>query len=74
VINGAHKTLDVEGEEFNDPAVVNAIAAKAKAGVTVRVVVESPSQYASAIAQVVKAGGKVVGYSSAKASTSTPRP
>jgi phosphatidylserine/phosphatidylglycerophosphate/cardiolipin synthase-like enzyme len=64
VINGAHKTLDVEGEEFNDPAVVDAIAAKAKAGVTVRVVVESPSQYASAISQVVKAGGKVVGYSS----------
>jgi phosphatidylserine/phosphatidylglycerophosphate/cardiolipin synthase-like enzyme len=66
VINGAHKTLDVEGEEFNDPAVVNAIAARAKAGVTVRVVVESPSQYATSIAKVVKAGGKVVGYSSAK--------
>jgi phosphatidylserine/phosphatidylglycerophosphate/cardiolipin synthase-like enzyme len=64
VINGAKKTLDVEGEEFNDPAVVNAIAAKAKAGVTVRVVVESPSQYASSIAKVVKAGGKVTGYSS----------
>jgi phosphatidylserine/phosphatidylglycerophosphate/cardiolipin synthase-like enzyme len=64
VINGAHKTLDVEGEEFNDPAVVNAIAAKAKAGVTVRIVVESPSQYASSISKVVKAGGKVVGYSS----------
>jgi phosphatidylserine/phosphatidylglycerophosphate/cardiolipin synthase-like enzyme len=64
VINGAKKTLDVEGEEFNDSTVVNAIAAKAKAGVTVRVVVESPSQYASSIAKVVKAGGKVVGYSS----------
>ena len=64
VINGAKKTLDVEGEEFNDPAVVNAIAARAKAGVAVRVVVESPSQYASAISKVVEAGGKVVGYSS----------
>ena len=64
VIDGARKTLDVEGEEFNDPAVVNAIAAKAKAGVAVRVVVESPSQYASSIAKVVKAGGRVVGYSS----------
>jgi phosphatidylserine/phosphatidylglycerophosphate/cardiolipin synthase-like enzyme len=64
VIDGAKKTLDVEGEEFNDPAVVDAIAARAKAGVAVRVVVESPSQYASSIAKVVQAGGKVVGYSS----------
>ena len=64
VIDGAHKTLDVEGEEFNDAAVVDAVAAKARAGVAVRVMVESPSKYASAIAQVTKAGGKVVGYSS----------
>jgi len=64
VIDGARKTLDVEGEEFNDPAVVDAVAARAEAGVAVRVVVESPSQYASAIAKVVKAGGRVVGYSS----------
>ncbi|HWG26142.1 phospholipase D-like domain-containing protein [Actinospica sp.] len=66
IIDGAHKTLDVEGEEFNDSAVVDAVAAKARAGVAVRVVVESPSQYASAIAKVVEAGGKVVGYSSTK--------
>lgn len=64
VIAGAHKTLDVEGEEFSDTSVVNAIVAKAKAGVAVRVVVESPSQYASEIKEVVAAGGKVVGYSS----------
>ena len=64
VIADARKTLDVEGEEFNAPAVVNAIVARAKAGVAVRVVVESPSQYASSIAKVVGAGGKVVGYSS----------
>ncbi|MBR7834571.1 hypothetical protein KDL01_14955 [Actinospica durhamensis] len=64
VINGAHKSLDVEAEEFNDTAVVNALAAKAKAGVAVRIVVESPSQYKSSIAKVVAAGGKVVGYSS----------
>jgi phosphatidylserine/phosphatidylglycerophosphate/cardiolipin synthase-like enzyme len=64
VIDGARKTLDVEGEEFNDPAAVDAVAAKAREGVAVRVMVESPSKYASAIAQVTKAGGKVVGYSS----------
>ena len=66
VINGARKTLDVEGEEFNAPSVVNAIVARAKAGVAVRVVVESPSQYAASIAKVTGAGGKVVGYSSSK--------
>jgi phosphatidylserine/phosphatidylglycerophosphate/cardiolipin synthase-like enzyme len=64
VINGATKTLDVEGEEFSDSAVVDAIAARAKAGVAVRVVVESPSQYSSEVNEVVSAGGKVVGYSS----------
>jgi phosphatidylserine/phosphatidylglycerophosphate/cardiolipin synthase-like enzyme len=66
VINGAKKTLDVEGEEFSDSTVVKAIAARAKAGVAVRVVVETPSQYASEIKEVVAAGGKVVGYSSSK--------
>jgi phosphatidylserine/phosphatidylglycerophosphate/cardiolipin synthase-like enzyme len=64
VINGATKTLDVEGEEFSDSAIVNAIAAKAKAGVAVRVVIESPSQYSSEVSEVVSAGGKVAGYSS----------
>ena len=64
VIDGAHRTLDVEGEEFSDSAVVNAIAARARAGVAVRVVIESPTQYASEISKVVQAGGKVVGYSS----------
>jgi phosphatidylserine/phosphatidylglycerophosphate/cardiolipin synthase-like enzyme len=65
-IEGAHKTLDVEGEEFSDTSVVNAVVAKAKEGVAVRVLVESPSQYASEIKKVVAAGGKVAGYSSSK--------
>jgi phosphatidylserine/phosphatidylglycerophosphate/cardiolipin synthase-like enzyme len=64
VIAGAHRSLDVEGEELDDSAVVDALAARAKAGVAVRVVVESPSQYASAISEISAAGGKVVGYSS----------
>jgi phosphatidylserine/phosphatidylglycerophosphate/cardiolipin synthase-like enzyme len=64
VINGAKKTLDVEEEEFSDPAVVSAIVARAKAGVKVRVVLEYPSDYASEIAQVKAAGGAVTGYSS----------
>jgi phosphatidylserine/phosphatidylglycerophosphate/cardiolipin synthase-like enzyme len=64
VIAGARRTLDVEGEEFSDAAVVDAVVARAKAGVAVRVLVESPTQYASEIKQVVAAGGKVAGYSS----------
>lgn len=64
VIDHATKTLDVEGEEFSDPTVVSAITARAKAGVQVRVMVESPAQYASQLHQVVAAGGKAVGYSS----------
>jgi phosphatidylserine/phosphatidylglycerophosphate/cardiolipin synthase-like enzyme len=63
-IDGATKTLDVEEEEFSDTAVVNAIVARAKAGVKVRVVVEDPSDYSSEVSEVVKAGGTVEGYSS----------
>ncbi|SEM13539.1 phospholipase D-like domain-containing protein [Streptacidiphilus jiangxiensis] len=64
VINGATRTLDVEEEEFSDPTIVNAIAARAAAGVTVRVVLETPGSYSSEVAQIDNAGGTVVGYSS----------
>jgi phosphatidylserine/phosphatidylglycerophosphate/cardiolipin synthase-like enzyme len=63
VINGATKTLDVEELEFSDSTVVNAIVARAKAGVAVRVVLETPSDYASEVSAVKAAGGTVVGYS-----------
>ncbi|MET8974912.1 phospholipase D-like domain-containing protein [Streptomyces sp. NPDC004539] len=63
VINGATTTLDVEELEFSDSAVVKAIAARASAGVKVRVVLESPSSYASEVSQIESAGGTVVGYS-----------
>ncbi|MGX9883062.1 phospholipase D-like domain-containing protein [Streptomyces sp. NPDC002276] len=63
VINAATKTLDVEELEFSDSTVVNAIVARAKAGVTVRVVLETPSSYASEVSAIKAAGGTVVGYS-----------
>ncbi|MFE7855015.1 phospholipase D-like domain-containing protein [Streptomyces sp. NPDC057403] len=63
VINAATKTLDVEELEFSDSTVVNAIVARARAGVTVRVVLETPGSYSSQVAAVKAAGGKVVGYS-----------
>lgn len=63
VINGATKTLDVEELEFSDSTVVNAIVARANAGVHVRVVLEDPSSYSSEVSEVKAAGGTVVGYS-----------
>ncbi|MFJ8198076.1 phospholipase D-like domain-containing protein [Streptomyces sp. NPDC096152] len=62
-VNSATKSLDVEELEFSDSTVVNAIVARAKAGVKVRVVLENPSNYASQVASIKAAGGTVVGYS-----------
>ncbi|MGW3355701.1 phospholipase D-like domain-containing protein [Streptomyces bungoensis] len=62
-INSATTTLDVEELEFSDSTVVNAIVARAQAGVKVRVVLENPSSYSSQVAAIKAAGGTVVGYS-----------
>ena len=64
LINGAQHSLDIEQEEFSDTTLVNAIVADQKRGVTVRVVVEDPSDYASELKEVTAAGGTVTGYSS----------
>jgi phosphatidylserine/phosphatidylglycerophosphate/cardiolipin synthase-like enzyme len=63
IINGATAKLDVEELELSDSTVVNAIVARAKAGVAVRVVLETPSDYASEVSAIKAAGGTVVGYS-----------
>ncbi|WP_225847037.1 phospholipase D-like domain-containing protein [Streptomyces sp. HPF1205] len=63
VINGATAKLDVEELELSDSTVVNAIVARAKAGVAVRVVLETPSDYSSEVSAIKAAGGTVVGYS-----------
>ena len=64
LINGAQHSLDVEQEEFSDSTLINAIVADEKRGVTVRVVVEDPSDYTSELNEVTAAGGKYTGYSS----------
>jgi phosphatidylserine/phosphatidylglycerophosphate/cardiolipin synthase-like enzyme len=64
VINNATETLDIEEEEFSDSAVIDAIANAAANGVTVRVVLEDPSDYSSEVSKVKAAGATVVGYSS----------
>ena len=63
IINAATTTLDVEELEFSDSTVVNAIVARAKAGVTVRVVLETPADYSSEVTAIKAAGGTVHGYS-----------
>ncbi len=65
LINGAQHSLDVEQEEFGDPALVNAVVADAQRGVAVRVVAENQnSKYTSQLGQVTAAGGKVTTYTS----------
>ncbi|ARP70788.1 cardiolipin synthase [Streptomyces pluripotens] len=63
LIDSATTTLDVEELELSDSAVVDAIVARAEAGVTVRVVLEHPSSYSSEVSAIEAAGGTVVGYS-----------
>jgi phosphatidylserine/phosphatidylglycerophosphate/cardiolipin synthase-like enzyme len=64
LINGAQHSLDLEQLEFGDSALVDAVAAAAARGVTVRVVGMDPDSYGSYFDQVVSAGGSVVTYSS----------
>jgi hypothetical protein len=64
LINGATQSIDIEAEEFSDTAAVNAIVAAEKRGVTVRIVLENPSDYSSEVSDVEAAGGQVTGYSS----------
>jgi hypothetical protein len=64
LIDGAQHTLDIEQEEFEDSTLVNAIVADENRGVTVRVVIEDPSEYTSYLDEVTDAGGTVTGYSS----------
>ncbi|MFJ9774534.1 phospholipase D-like domain-containing protein [Kitasatospora sp. NPDC101157] len=64
LINGAQTSLDVEELEFGDQALVDAVAAAADRGVTVRVVGMDPGSYGSSFDEVTAAGAKVVTYSS----------
>jgi hypothetical protein len=64
LIDGAQHSLDIEQEEFSDTTLVNAIVADENRGVTVRVVIEDPSEYSSELNEITAAGGKVTGYSS----------
>ena len=64
LINGATKTLDVYALELGSTSIVNALVARAKAGVTVRVVAEYSSSYTSNYSKIKSAGGSVHYYNS----------
>ncbi|MEE1788469.1 phospholipase D-like domain-containing protein [Streptomyces sp. SP17BM10] len=64
LINGAQTSLDVQELEFGDQALVDAVAAAASRGVTVRVVGMNPDSYGSYFDEVTTAGGSIVTYSS----------
>ncbi|WP_327299005.1 MULTISPECIES: phospholipase D-like domain-containing protein [unclassified Streptomyces] len=65
LVSGAKSSLDVQEEEFGDSALVNAVVADAKRGVTVRVVAENQSsKYSKELEEVTAAGGKVTTYTS----------
>jgi len=59
VINAARHTLSIENEEMADFAITNAIVAAAKRGVKVEIIMTADSDYDSAWASIVKAGGHV---------------
>ena len=63
LIGSATRTLDVEGEEFSDTSIANALVARAKAGVAVRLVLATgspPTSQQKAITSVKQAGVSVV--------------
>jgi phosphatidylserine/phosphatidylglycerophosphate/cardiolipin synthase-like enzyme len=68
LINGATSSIDVESEEYDasglEMAIADALESKAKAGVTVHMVLETSTEatQTSAASALQAAGGQVVGY------------
>ncbi len=62
MIAKADRTLWVESEELSDATVVDALAAAARRGVAVHVVMNDTAEYAGAFDTLVKNGGKVGTY------------
>jgi cardiolipin synthase len=62
VINAAKHTLSVENEEMDDPAITAALAAAARGGVDVKIVMTAESEWDSAFSQLAGAGVHVRTY------------
>lgn len=59
VINGATRTLAVEDEEMNDPAVTSALESAARRGVSVQITMTADSEWNSAFAALTAAGAHI---------------
>ena len=59
VINGATRTLAVEDEEMDDPAVTGALAAAARRGVNVTITMTADSEWDAAFAELAQAGAHI---------------
>jgi cardiolipin synthase len=62
LISGARRTLLVENEEMSDRSIVDALAAAARRGVAVTVVMTSDGEYRPQLDRLAKAGVKVRVY------------
>jgi cardiolipin synthase A/B len=59
VIRGASRSLAVEDEEMDDPAVTSALAAAARRGVDVRVIMTADRDWDAAFSQLTRAGAHI---------------
>ena len=59
VINGAARTLAVEEEEMDDPAVTGALAAAARRGVDVKITMTADPEWDQAFAELARAGAHI---------------
>ena len=59
VINGATRTLAVEDEEMDDPAVTAALAAAARRGVNVKIVMTADPEWDQALTELARAGAHI---------------
>ena len=59
VINGTDRTLAVEDEEMDDPAVTGALAAAARRGVDVKIVMTADPKWDQALTELARAGAHI---------------
>ncbi len=59
VINGASRTLAVENEEMDDPAVTTALAGAARRGVDVRITMTADAEWDPAFTELARAGAHI---------------
>ncbi len=59
VINGAARTLAVEDEEMDDPAVTDALAAAARRGADVKITMTADPEWDQAFAELARAGAHI---------------